>query len=397
MTSHHLRRQWVVSSSCTEDDCEAVPRYQPTSTLDLSSGSFALQYLLGEVSGAIGTETVSLGQIEILSQVFALANSTAGLGLSATGNSGILGLSFATVAAIPGTAGRTLLENLLSPFAAPDRFFAFRLGRDDASSSFTVGALDPAYANATSELAFTDVYPVGRDSAGGAVYDYWKVPVQGLTVNASAFALSASRRVPGAPSPIAVLDTGTTLMLGPADDVDRLWDSIGGARKTETGWQVRCDRAVVVGVVLGGAGGDDSRAHEYAIDPADVSWLGGGRDGDWCMGGIQGNDDISSGDWLLGDTFLRNVYVVHHVGNSTQPPSIGLKGLTDPEASLINFRLERGNDPTAPVPVLGTVAHGGHAISEGAICGVAAAGGFVFGAVLTVAISACVAKGTSKY
>ncbi|GJE90866.1 A1 family peptidase [Phanerochaete sordida] len=378
---------WIVSSGCTEDDCSNVPKYQPTPTLDLSPTAFELRYLLGEVSGVIGTETVGLGRFEVLSQVFALANQTAGLGLAATGNSGILGLSFPTEAAIPDTSGRTLLENLVSSLAEPDRYFAVRLGRDSGGSSFTVGELDPAYSDSLSDFAFSDVY-----SAGHAAYDYWKVPLHAITVNGTSFDVSDSR-VPRAPSPIAIFDTGTTLILGPSADVDRLWQSIGGARKTDSGWQVRCDRAMVIGMVLGAGDG----AKEYAIDPADLSWLEGGRDGDWCMGGIQSNDDVSSGDWLLGDTFLRNVYIVHHLGNSTQHPMVGLNGLTDPQTSLANFRLARGNDPTPPAPVLGKVTHHRYAISEGAICGISAAGGFVFGGVLTVVISACVARRAAKY
>lgn len=215
----------------------------------------------------------------------ALANETTGLGLSNTGNSGILGLSFPVEAAIPDTSGTTLLENLLSPFDDSDRYFAIKLGRGnaDVDSSFTLGELDPAYANSTAELTYTAVYPVASD-----VYDYWKIPLQSLTINSTSFSLSRSR-VHGSSSPIAVFDTGTTLILGPSDDVDRLWQSVGGARKTENGWQVRCDRAVVIGLVLGEA----SNTHEYFVDPADLSWLDGGREGDWCLGGVQANDNVS--------------------------------------------------------------------------------------------------------
>ena len=212
----------------------------------------------------------------------ALANQTAGLGLSATGNSGILGLSFPVEASIPDTSGTTLLENLVSALSEPDRYFAIKLGREQNSSSFTIGNIDNAFANSTTEFAYTPVYP-----AATSVYDYWKMPLQSLTVNSTTFSLSKSR-VHGAPSSIAVFDTGTTLVLGPSEDVDRLWQSIGGARKTDDGWQVRCDRAMVIGMVLG----EGDSAKEYYVDPADLSWLEGGRDGDWCLGGIQGNDDV---------------------------------------------------------------------------------------------------------
>lgn len=214
-----------------------------------------------------------------------------------------------------------------------------------------MGAIDPAFANSTTDFSYTHVYPAARD-----VYDYWKIPIQSMTINGTSFALSRSR-VHGAPSPLAVFDTGTTLILGPTADVDRLWASVGGAQKTDAGWQVRCDRAMVIGLVLGA--GDS--AQEYAVDPADLSWLDGGRDGNWCMGGIQGNDQVgaatplprtvlmsfsamrlqvSSGDWLLGDTFLR-------VRIAAFPAGVSARWLTCPIAERLRCAPRREQHPAA--------------------------------------------------
>ena len=113
------------------------------------------------------------------------------------------------------------------------------------------------------------------------------MPLQYLTINSTTFPLSSSG-VPGASAPIAVFDTGTTLILGPSDDVDRFWQSVGASRKTDDGWQVRCDRGVSIGFVLGEGAGQK----EYVLDPADLSWLQGLRDGDWCFGGVQANDGV---------------------------------------------------------------------------------------------------------
>ncbi|THH33866.1 hypothetical protein EUX98_g214 [Antrodiella citrinella] len=340
---------WVVSSNCTQQDCAGVPKYSPTSSLNLLSNEpFNLNYLMGSVTGSVGTETVMLGPFQISSQVFGLANSTSGLGLAGTGNSGILGLSFPLEAAIADTAGMTLLENVLASFDDNHRYFAFKLGRDDASSSFTLGQIDSTFANSTGEFAFTTVCPTDGSSTLGS-YDYWKIPIQGLTINSTAFELSPSR-VEGAKSPIAVMDTGTTLVLGPSADVKRFYDSIGGTQQDQaTGsWQIRCDRAVSVGFVLG----EGNSKREYSVDPADISWMEGGRSGDWCLGGVQANDGVSSGDWLLGDTFLRNVYAIHQVAIGDHPPQVGLLNMTDPAAALAQFTLDRGHDPTSPVPIL---------------------------------------------
>ena len=211
-----------------------------------------------------------------------MANETQGLALSSTGNSGILGLSFPFEASIPDTSGTTILENLLSPFNDSDRYFAVKLGRDGENSSFTIGELDPTVANSPDDITYTAVTPFAHN-----IYDYWKMPLQYLTINSTTFPLSSSG-VPGASAPIAVFDTGTTLILGPSDDVDRFWQSVGASRKTDDGWQVRCDRGVSIGFVLGEGAGQK----EYVLDPADLSWKQGLRDGDWCFGGVQANDGV---------------------------------------------------------------------------------------------------------
>lgn len=76
---------------------------------------------------------------------------------------------------------------------------------------------------------------------------------------------------------------------------------------------------------------------------------------------------------------------------------MGLLGLTDPDASLQNFRATRGNDPTGPVPVLSSAVHRSQGLSAAAIYGISAAAGFVFGALLTVIVSLGIEKRYSKY
>jgi hypothetical protein len=113
-------------------------------------------------------------------------------------------------------------------------------------------------------------------------------------------------------------------------------------RKTDEGtWQVLCNRALEVQFSLGVVG-------SFTLDPQDVAWDFGTSQGStsssnqthssshgssseprpdgsiwgskswgrgkmssedpdlkWCLGGIQANNGVLSGDWLLGDTFLR--------------------------------------------------------------------------------------------
>lgn len=122
---------------------------------------------------------------------------------------------------------------------------------------------------------------------------------------------------------------------------------INPIRQTNDGiWQILCNRAIEVQFSLGVAG-------SFTLDPQDIAWdfgtsqgstsssnqtsssIHGDGDGGssssearpdgsiwgskswgreissedpnfkWCLGGIQANDGVMSGDWLLGDAFLR--------------------------------------------------------------------------------------------
>ena len=138
-------------------------------------------------------------------------------------------------------------------------------------------------------------------------------------------------------------------------------------RQTNEGtWQVLCNRALEVQFSLGVVG-------SFTLDPQDVAWdLGTGqgstlssnqtsssihRNGDggsssskprpdgtiwgskgwgegnlggedpsykWCLGGIQAGDDVVSGDWLLGDVFLR-VSLPNTPCPSSHSPAIATK------------------------------------------------------------------------
>ena len=219
----------------------------------------------------------------------ALANKTVGLGLPNTGHSGILGFSFPLTAAIPLAYGDTLIENILSSFDEHRRFFAFKLGRasdSDDGCSFSMGQLDSAISDDMTKFSYT---PVSR--AGADMFNYWKLPLQSLTIGSTVFSLSPSL-IPGAETPIAVLDTGTTLILGPSVDVDAFWHAVGHEEVTRKNmqsgmWEVRCDRGVAVGFILGEKGSEQ----EYPVDPEDISWADSGSADGWCMGGIQANDE----------------------------------------------------------------------------------------------------------
>lgn len=282
-----------------DPNCKAVPQYDPLQDKTSNrTNAFHLNYLVGSVSGYITSGTLNIGLITIESQAMALVNDTTNFNLAEMGNSGIIGFAFPLAAVTPPSIGKTLLQNIFEDFP----FFAFHLGRDSlglSSSSLTIGELDTEICNDSRLFSYTPVSSAGTSSSSS--YDYWKLPLQGLIINSSYHVPLSSSLISGAQdhTPIAVLDTGTTMILGPTTDVQVFWNVVGSARKnTTTGlWEVMCGRAVTAAFVLGGK--------VYPVHPGDINWKEGGSWGGWCLGGVQANDRVNSGDWILGDVFLR--------------------------------------------------------------------------------------------
>lgn len=66
----------MVSSDCTTSDCQGIATFDisESNSLNLTSTDFHLDYLIGSVSGTVGTDTVTFGPYEISSQVFGQYN-----------------------------------------------------------------------------------------------------------------------------------------------------------------------------------------------------------------------------------------------------------------------------------------------------------------------------------
>lgn len=348
---------WVASTDCNTDDCHGVPKYSQAEshTLSLSGEPFKLNYLAGSVAGTVGSEIIELGSYQVASQTFALANQTSGLDLGGIGNSGIVGFAFPSIAAIQPTLGTTLLENIFNHLSDEHRFFAYALGRNNvetgtsSDSSVTIGELDSSIVNDSNQLSFFSVFQTSHSP-----YDFWKLPIQSITIHSLSLPLSRSL-VPGAFSPIGVLDTGTTFILGPTADVETFWNTVnvGNSVRYNKGsqrWEVRCNRFMDVRIKLG----EQDSALEIPLHPEDINIIWKWADGNsWCIGGLQASDGVNSGDWILGDSFLKNAYVVHQAPNSSRPALIGLLNLTDPKTALSDFQKARGQDPLPTSSVLG--------------------------------------------
>jgi len=168
------------------------------------------------------------------------------------------------------------------------------------------GSLDFGFAN-TAYYSGDIVY----SNMTGPIWDYWQVPVDSLKMNGHLI---------GANDSIAALDIATSFILGPTSVVNNFYAQVPGA-KLGTGqltgfWILPCsnNKGAALSFTINGV--------DYPISVADWIWPYN-PEVDLCIGRL-GAFEGTRVQWVLGDSFLKNVYTVYRF----DPPSVGFAQLS---------------------------------------------------------------------
>lgn len=110
----------------------------------------------------------------------------------------------------------------------------------------------------------------------------------------------------------AILDTGTTLIVAPPDDVAAVHSLIEGAQDVGQGtFTIPCTTNASVALTFGNT--------SFAIDPRDIAFQPvdpNDPTGD-CISGISAGQIGGATEWLVGDVFLKNAYFSTDVTKNT--------------------------------------------------------------------------------
>merc|ERR1712190_540556 len=98
----------------------------------------------------------------------------------------------------------------------------------------------------------------------------------------------------------AIVDSGTSLLAGPQDEVAAIALLLGATRSREGVYMIPCAQSPSISFALGG--------REYTLQGSDL--VVGKSDGN-CLLGLQGLDMPL---WILGDVFMRKYYVLFDWG-----------------------------------------------------------------------------------
>ncbi|KAH9971726.1 aspartic peptidase A1 [Lactifluus volemus] len=336
---------WLAASTCTQG-CNNIQTYASSSSSTFSSSNqpFSITYGSGKASGTLATDVVQMAGFQVQKQVFGVCNDISS-GLLSAPVSGLMGLGWQQLASSGATP---FWQTLYQGNVFDEPVMAFHLTRFQNASSpqpnepggvFTLGTT-----NSSLYTGQIDFQSVPSDAVS-----YWTLPITSLTVN------SGSITLPSGSSSYAAIDTGTTLIGGPAAQVSALYAQIPNSSPATGNYQgyytYPCSTTVNVALSFGGK--------SWSISPADfkLTELSNGQ----CLGAIfEYTSNNNSPAWIVGDTFLKNVYSVFRAN----PASVGFAALASNAQSLV----DAGGVPTPTIgSVSASVTGSGSAHSSGAL------------------------------
>ncbi|KAJ7056849.1 aspartic peptidase domain-containing protein [Mycena amicta] len=251
--------------------------------------------------------------------------------------------------------GQSVLQNIFDQAPSSSNFIGIALSRtgdqeETADASLTIGEYDTAYAS----VATAPKVPQNPVGSSG-----WRVTLDGLSINGKKINWPSTMAQAPAGKNIVHLDTGTTNIMMPVEQVAAIYSAIPGAvlspdssipmikfSESKDVFVVPCNATPNVVASFGG--------QDFPIHPLDVTDMevvtspDGTTNYTVCVGAFTSVGSIVNGeeDALFGDSFLRNVYSVFNFGTGggkNETPFVQLLSLTDSTKSpqdLISVRLE---------------------------------------------------------
>jgi len=248
--------------------------YKPSSssTHVASDKVFKIMYGSGPVSGHFCKDDVSFAGVALKDYTFAAVDKLDGLGQSYSMSpmDGILGMGFDSM--VQG-GGMSPFGALVESGQLDEPVFGFYLG-DNQVSELVIGGRDTNHFSG--ELHYV---PLTHAM-------YWQVRLDGIEVGGSPVQLSTSA---------AIVDSGTSLLVGPQDDVAGVAYQLGA--EEQQGMYI-ADCSVDLPTVSFSFGG-----RAFTLQGKDLVLQ---RQGSQCLLGLQGSD---MNLWILGDVFMRPYYV----------------------------------------------------------------------------------------
>jgi len=288
---------WVPSATCPiwELACRTHNRYDSTksSTYKPNGTEFEIHYGSGSMSGFLSTDTCCIAGVCAEDQTFAESTHEPGLAFVAGRFDGILGMGFPQIAVLGVIPP---FNTMVNQGLVEEPVFSFWLNRDpdaELGGELILGGSDPNFYEG--EVTYV---PVEREG-------YWQINMDGMMMEGETVGCDGGCT--------AIVDTGSSLLVGPTAQTDKINRAIGGVELIPgTGqYQIDCnaiDSMPDIDFMLGGQP-FTLTGRDYVLS---ITQLGQTQ----CISGFMGMD-LPMGDWwILGDVFIGKFYSEFDMGNS---------------------------------------------------------------------------------
>ncbi|KAG5654486.1 hypothetical protein H0H81_001985 [Sphagnurus paluster] len=281
-------------------NCEGHSVYNTYTSLtskDLNQ-TFSLTYGDGStVEGDQYTDTVTVSGLTAENQTVGAAVSySEGFAIRNFPADGLVGMAFPEISSF---GAEPLFHSLVAQNQTVAPQFGFKLAEN--GSELFLGGVNTDLIKG--DLVYTPVIQQG----------FWQVNLEAVSLDG----------FPTSTNQSAIVDTGTTLVLGDSKSVTDFYSLIPGAKPAsqtvgEGFFTFPCQSALNITLTFGG--------QPFPISPETFNLgqaFAGSKD---CVGGIAAFDLLDV--WIVGDVFLQNVYTVFDVGNNT----VGFAALVESES-----------------------------------------------------------------
>jgi len=249
--------------------------HSKSSTYKANGTVFKIMYGSGPVSGFYSSDAVTFGGFNLADFTFAEVNDYSGLGIAYRVGKfdGILGLGWdrISVGGVP-----TIMKALVASGQMAQPVFGFYLG-NQANGELEFGGTDPKHYSGE----FTYV-PLNAET-------YWQVALDSVKFGGDS--VSTTKR--------AIVDSGTSLLAGPKDEVAAIAQKIGATLVAGKEYTFDCSKDVAdLTFTLGGK--------DFSLNKQELTLQ---QSGSTCILGLMGIEVPSGPLWILGDVFMRKYYV----------------------------------------------------------------------------------------
>ncbi|KAK2833734.1 hypothetical protein Q5P01_017623 [Channa striata] len=282
---------WVPSIHCSFFDiaCWLHHRYNSnkSSTYVKNGTDFSIQYGRGSLSGFISEDVVSIAGLSIPGQQFAEAVKQPGLTFAVARFDGVLGMAYPSisVAAVTPVFDKAMAAKLL-----PQNIFSFYISRDPKASvggELMLGGTDPQHYSG--DLHYVNVTRKA----------YWQITMNGVGVGDKLTLCKGGCQ--------AVVDTGTSLIVGPREEVRALQKAIGALPLLMGEYIIPCEMIPNLPVISFNVGGKmlNMTGKDYILKESQMGIS-------ICLSGFMAMDIPPPAGplWILGDVFIGKYYTV---------------------------------------------------------------------------------------